>query len=72
MKNYKLLNERELLELLQNGDKIAEEELYNRNVKFISYVIKKFNKIVQISSSRLRKHIKTNAYRKNSLKLLLS
>lgn len=42
MKNYKLLNERELLELLQNGDKFAEEELYNRNVKFISYVLKNF------------------------------
>ena len=42
MENYKLLNERELLELLQNGDKIAEEELYKRNVKFISYVLRNF------------------------------
>ena len=45
MKDYTLLNEKELLELLQNGDKNAEEELYNRNVKFISFVLKKFKVI---------------------------
>ena len=42
MLDYTLLNESELIELLQNGDKLAEEELYNRNRKFISYVLKNF------------------------------
>lgn len=42
MLDYTLLNESELIELLQNGDKLAEEELYNRNRKFISFVLKSF------------------------------
>ena len=42
MLDYTLLNESELIELLQNGDKLAEEELYNRNRKFISFVLKNF------------------------------
>lgn len=42
MLDYTLLNESELIELLQNGDKLAEKELYNRNRKFISFVLKSF------------------------------
>ena len=42
MLDYTLLKESELIELSQNGDKLAEEELYNRNRKFISYVLKSF------------------------------